>query len=79
MASSDTTWRNHPFERGVIYVAQESFESPGRARVGYSHYDNTTFFRFVEQGRSEVIIWTWHDDEPDPLCQTRFKALARDQ
>jgi hypothetical protein len=87
MASRDSTWRTHPFEKGVTYVAQVSFDGRGGAHfmrgrlyvfqgVGYSHYDATTFFRFVEQGRSEVFFWEWHDTEPDALCDQRFKALA---
>jgi hypothetical protein len=84
MASSGSTWRKHPFKIGNAYTAKDSFDGFPTGMflrghdyvfddVGYSHYDDTTFFAFHERGGTAPISWRWHDDEPDSLCHQRFE------
>ena len=90
MGSPDSTWRDHPFKKGNIYVAQESFTGfpasefiVGHAyvftHVAYSHYDSSTVFTFYERGNTEPIYWWWHDEQSDSLCQQRFKLSSEER
>lgn len=85
MGSTNSTWRKHPFEVGLSYVALDSFHGPlgnefvaGRRyelqHVAYSHYDSSTVFTFQPQEGDEPRQWWWHDDEPDGLCAQRFST-----
>ena len=86
MASSDSTWRTHPFKVGATYQALESFEGFPNSSfevgknytlqgVGYSHYDSSTVFTFSgEKNGSEQ--WWWHDDQSDELPSKRFRVVT---
>ena len=87
MASTDSTWRKHPFEVGQSYVALESFETPLGAEfvagkryalrhAAYSHYDSSTVFTFQAGDVDDPKQWWWHDDEPDGLCEQRFSKAG---
>lgn len=83
MASEDSTWRSHPFVKGLRYVVRQTFTGFKDAQfvtgeayvfsgVGYSHQDSSTIFTFTRVGASTPCHWSWHDDEPDSLCGERF-------
>ena len=78
-------WREHPLIRGDTYIAHESFLGfphgnfvAGRHYVfdgsAYSRNDSSTIFTFHEVGGNDPILWWWHDDEPDTLCNRRFRV-----
>lgn len=84
--SPAVTWRDHPFKKGETYVAQESFVGFSTSEfvadnsyvfhdVAYSRYDSSTIFTFHEPGNTEPIYWWWHDEQPQLLCQQRFKQV----
>jgi hypothetical protein len=84
--SPDVTWRNHPFQKGQTYIAQESFVGFPTSEfaaghnyvfhgVAYSPYDSSTIFTFHELGSSEPIYWWWHDEQSQLLCQQYFKPV----
>jgi hypothetical protein len=85
MASTMPVWREHPFIRGNVYVAHESFLGfphgdfgAGRHYVfddaAYGRNESSTIFTFHEAGGDDPIYWWWHDDEPDALCDRRFRV-----
>lgn len=85
MASSNSTWRIHPFENRHVYTARESFSGFPESEfieghdyvfegVAYSHYDSCTVFTFRELGKDQPVCWWWSDDEPESLCQVRFNV-----
>jgi hypothetical protein len=80
------TWRSHPFAICGRYIATESFsgfpdsnfetgETYVLERVEYSIDYFSTIFTFHKRGYIAPLYWWWYDDEPDRLCQERFRRL----
>jgi hypothetical protein len=87
MDRSSGTWRPHPFEVGVSYVAVQSFTGFPRSEfvagqsyelqhVGYSRYDSSTVFTFQAKGSTDPCYWWWYDQESATLCHERFRVAA---
>jgi hypothetical protein len=85
MGLPDSTWRDHPFKKGEIYTARESYSGFGASKfvaghdyvfdgVMHSHYDSSTIFTFHELGKVGAVDWWWHDEEADALCHQYFKV-----
>lgn len=85
MATPDSTWRDHPFREGQLYVARKTFDASPAGQfvagrlyrfvgVGHSHYDASTVFRFTTPPSDEPIHWWWHDSEPESKCQECFES-----
>jgi hypothetical protein len=85
MAISGATWRTHPFKIGQFYTAIQSFQGFPNSNfvagqtyeltdIAYSHYDGCTIFTFNLVGNAEPCYWWWSDEEPESLCQLRFRV-----
>jgi hypothetical protein len=84
MDALSETWREHPFEAGKTYVANQSFTgfpdstfiaggSYSFLSVGYSRYDSATAFTFRSESNGSLQHWFWYDNEPEQLCFERFR------
>jgi hypothetical protein len=73
---------------GQIYVAKKTFIASPSSQfvmgkryvfqdVGWSHYDSSTIFKFLEEGASNSIFWWWDDNQPESMCYENFEITGK--
>jgi len=88
MAMNGSTWREHPFEIGKIYIAltanpdftQGYIISDHKYELNYinhSHYDGASIFTFKCLSNNKLVSWWWFDNAPDNLCVENFKVCTQ--
>ena len=71
--------RSVPFEHGRRYVALRTFDSFVAGRVyryrwsDYNYRDGETRATFYDSDQDREHDWSWFDNEPDSLCDERFR------
>ena len=58
---------NSSFQAGETYLLEN---------VEYNGSCFSTIFTFRKRGSMAPIFWLWYDDEPESLCQGRFRPAA---